>query len=196
MKRRSRNRIAEALDPRVWAWLAQGVDDRSFAVLVAHDRIGDLWAEHGTASTAAFAKANPGKRSEAWWIAAAPEPRRRLGGAGVPCFTALNYIEHRSLGVPCSWVQPDDWRYYNGQLRDIAGELIDNGYKLGDFRFAPVNPNDPPAYESQAAYLRRLGLLLPGELKRLTDRDFEPELLVDAIEPDDDTFSTEASDDE
>jgi len=34
---------------------------------------------------------------------------------------------------------------------------------------------NPPVFESQAAFLRRLGLLLPGELRRLKASDFEPE---------------------
>jgi hypothetical protein len=34
-------------------------------------------------------------------------------------------------------------------------------------RAMPTGPNDPPTFELQAAYLKRLGLLLPGEEKRL-----------------------------
>jgi hypothetical protein len=39
----------------------------------------------------------------------------------------------------------------------------------------PVDPDDPPTFESQAAYLKRLKLLLPGEEKQLTPDDFTPE---------------------
>ena len=42
-------------------------------------------------------------------------------------------------------------------------------------REVPVDPDDPPSFESQAAYLKRLGLLLPREEKRLTPDDFTPE---------------------
>ena len=38
-----------------------------------------------------------------------------------------------------------------------------------------VDPDDRPSFESQAAYLKRLKLLLPGEEKRLTPDDFTPE---------------------
>jgi hypothetical protein len=38
-----------------------------------------------------------------------------------------------------------------------------------------IDPENPPIFESQAAYLERHGLFLPGERKRLTRRDFEPE---------------------
>jgi hypothetical protein len=34
-------------------------------------------------------------------------------------------------------------------------------------RAKPTSPNDIPTFKSQAAYLKRLGLLLPGEEKRL-----------------------------
>lgn len=37
-----------------------------------------------------------------------------------------------------------------------------------------LDPDDPPLFESEAAYLDRLGLMLPGEKGRLTGRDFEP----------------------
>ena len=38
-----------------------------------------------------------------------------------------------------------------------------------------IDPNDPPIFESEAAYLERHGLFLPGERKRLRKVDFEPE---------------------
>src|SRR5260370_4949272 len=39
----------------------------------------------------------------------------------------------------------------------------------------PIDPANPPLFESQATFLDRHGLLLPGERKRLTDADFAPE---------------------
>ena len=39
-----------------------------------------------------------------------------------------------------------------------------------------VDEEDPPLFEAQASYLERLGLLLPGERRRLAKSDFEPEL--------------------
>lgn len=180
-KRRHRNR-KEQLDPRVWAWLAHGIDDDSLVVFIAQDRVRELWAEHGTKATAEFVKANPGRRPPAWWQCSAPEPRRRLGGRGTPCHTALNYTAHLEFGVPVSWLQPGDWLHYNGQVRDHDGALIDTGYVLGDLPCQPIDRNDLPLYESQPAYLRRLGLLLPGELARLCADDFRPERLTDAFE--------------
>jgi hypothetical protein len=36
---------------------------------------------------------------------------------------------------------------------------------------------NPPLFESEAAYLKRLGLLLPGEARRLGKMDYEPECI-------------------
>jgi hypothetical protein len=38
-----------------------------------------------------------------------------------------------------------------------------------------IDPDNPPIYESQASYLERHGLFLPGERRRLKPADFEPE---------------------
>ena len=41
-----------------------------------------------------------------------------------------------------------------------------------------IDPLDPPKFESEAAFLRRHRLLLPSERARLTEADFEPELVI------------------
>jgi hypothetical protein len=41
-------------------------------------------------------------------------------------------------------------------------------------RGALLSDLDPPMFESEASYLQRLGLLLPGERKRLRRADFSP----------------------
>jgi hypothetical protein len=43
--------------------------------------------------------------------------------------------------------------------------------------WANIDPNDPPIYESEAAYLERNGLFLPSERTRLTKRDIEAEVI-------------------
>ena len=48
----------------------------------------------------------------------------------------------------------------------------------------PIDPSDPPAFESEAAYLQRLDLLLPGEFDRLIAADFEPETIGAEAESD------------
>jgi hypothetical protein len=46
------------------------------------------------------------------------------------------------------------------------------------FKGLAIDPNDPPLYESEARFLDRNGLFLPGEKKRLKAKDFEPETLA------------------
>ena len=41
-----------------------------------------------------------------------------------------------------------------------------------------IDADDPPIFESEAAYLKRLGLFLPGEARRLKPADFEPVVVV------------------
>jgi hypothetical protein len=93
------------------------------------------------------------------------------------------WIKDRPGTRPWCW-----WKYSAPEPRKRVGGVgtVDgNPEYLPDFRlpradaFVAVDPSDPPSFESQAAYLKRLKVLLPGEEKRLTRHDFAPE----AIEP-------------
>ena len=110
-----------------------------------------------------FIKLNPCTRPAVWWKFDAPEPRRRLGGIGTPNFEVLAYAPLFSFGLPVSWV--DQWQvdYYNGRALDINGNPIGTEYKEGDFEGVAIDPNDPPVFESLAAYLERHELLTPSE---------------------------------
>lgn len=102
-----------------------------------------------------------------------PAVRQRLGGIGTPNYEVLNYVPSFLLGMPASWVQQRDVDYYNGRAKDIHGNPIVNN-KEGDFKGLAIDPDDPPVYESQAAYLQRHNLLTPAELLHLKKH---PELL-------------------
>jgi hypothetical protein len=126
----------------------------------------------------------PGSRPSYWWLFDAPrissheverhgwtgcyfvlqlcEPRQRLGGIGDPKFEHLAYVPSFHCGVPDDWLQADDLRTWPSLVASGA---------------AAIDPNDPPRFESQATYLRRHGLLQPGELQRLKAKDFEPEIV-------------------
>jgi hypothetical protein len=140
----------------------------------------------------AWARERPGTRPSHWWRYTAPkEPvpvygghrleaahRRRLGGVGMPKFEAFNHTPSFEFGVPIGWVNRFEVRYYNGrEQRDVHGELLKPQFKEGDFAGIAPDPAHPPTYESEAAYLKRHNLLLPGEPKRLRKQDFEPEVL-------------------
>ena len=72
------------------------------------------------------------------------------------------------MGVPDEWIDADWLRVYR---------------KLGTPLGVPaVDPDDPPLFESEPTYLRRLGLLLAGELRRLGDDDFEPVPLTEILD--------------
>jgi hypothetical protein len=153
------------------SWAAVVSDEKDFK---------QLWEQHGDAAIEDYAERNPGKRPFYWWRFSAPEPRARLRGKGVPRHDALAYVVDFDYGVPqAGFVSAWEWLYYNGQARHVDGHLIAEDRKLGDFPYQPFDKNDPPVYESQATYLRRHGLLLRGELKRLTETDFEPEVMTD-----------------
>lgn len=119
------------------------------------------------------------KKFDAWFDGTFPEPRKRLGGVGSPSFEFLAVKPCFDRGVPTSFVDPFLAKYYNGTAKDANGELIDSGYKNGDFSGVPIDPDNPPCYESSAAYLQRHGLLSHEEESRLTSADFEPVLIED-----------------
>jgi hypothetical protein len=135
--------------------------------------IGDLWRVHGEAIVAAWAEHHPGTRPSCWWRWTAPrqppgafpgwyfdgklpEPRQRLGGIGIPQHEVLAVTPSFAFGIPTGWVHPRDAGGFAGAV-DLA---------------------DPPRFESQASYLRRLDLLLPGEGARLGPPDFLAEVVV------------------
>lgn len=113
----------------------------------------------------------------AWFDGTLPEPRLRLGGTGTPAFEALAYVPTFARGVPDLWVSDFDVSYYNGRAKDIHGNRIGTKYAEGHFPHQAIDPADPPRFESEASYLKRRGLLLPGELARLTEADFADEVI-------------------
>ena len=93
-------------------------------------------------------------------------------------------MPHYAFGIPTKFVDRWEQSYYNGRSRDIHGKPIGTEYEEGHFAGVAPDPDDPPRFESEASYLRRLDLLLPDELKRLTEADFEPETIGAEAEPD------------
>lgn len=156
------------------AWLAGG-DGGVWALSWRYEVAGtppspiELWTAHRARVVREHVASEPGTRPVVWWTMDAPsEPRRRLGGVGTPSHEVLAvYAEHR-FGVPVHWIWPDLAECYRLIGRPLAVPAVD--------------VNDPPRFESEAAYLRRLGLLLPGELRRLDETDFEPVSLLDVFE--------------
>ncbi|MDP2606089.1 MAG: hypothetical protein Q8S00_26400, partial [Deltaproteobacteria bacterium] len=113
-----------------------------------------------------------------WWLNDAPEKaRRRLGGVGDPAFEHTAYVESYERGLPAIFL--DQWQvdYYNGRAKDIHGNPIGSKYREGDFKGRSIDPKNSPRYESEASYLKRNGLLLPEEARRLRKKDYAPEVI-------------------
>ena len=160
------------MSPELWRYLLdQGECSESYFVDVEA-----LWRRHNERLLAEFTADRPGERPRLWWEYDAPrqpagtyplhvkslddgrlpEPRQRLGGVGDPAWERLAYKPLYDRGIPAIWVDPWEADYY-GFEATVA-----------------IDPDDPPAFESQAAYLARHGLLLPGERDRLPEDAFEP----------------------
>jgi hypothetical protein len=142
-----------------------------------------LWQLVGDDVVAEYAKRWPGCRPDLWWTLSAPrqpreewptsmlprqepppEPRSRVGGVGRPAFEWTAYAFRLRYGVPVDWIWTTD-------------SLLGADPRAADRA-------DPPVFEAECVYLKRLGLLLPGEARRLTPEDFEPEAI--AVPRDDD----------
>lgn len=120
-----------------------------------------LWEESRDELVRQFIKANPGRRPFAWWKFDSPGPRLRVGGRGdlIPA-----RAKNLRFGLPLRF---DFWdaRFANAAKIAVPSAVQKELY----------DEKDPPRYESQATYLKRLKLLLPGEGKRIPKSAFEPE---------------------
>jgi hypothetical protein len=133
-------------------WWSMEVHDADPAFRPGRPSVSEMWRELGETITAEWAQDRPGRRPSSWWRFDAPEPRRRLKGCG-----EASWPDRLSRGLPTGWHWPVA----------IPGGQFSGGP-------APCDPSDPPLFESEPAYLRRLGLLVDGEADRLTDVDYEP----------------------
>lgn len=152
------------------------------------DRWTPTWEEIREEVMAAWIKNHPGTRCWAWWEIDAPKEavpgwdherwdsaqRRRLGGTGTPTHEVLGSWAGFTKGIPDSWVDQSQVNYYNGRAKDIHGNIIPTKYKDGDFKGVAIDPDDPPRFESEAAYLDRHALLTAPESHHI---EKHPELM-------------------
>lgn len=150
--RRYRTRVRQdPIDPTHWALLTDAPMPADANPFLAIDNNCDrvmrpLWEEHGAAILAEWIEAHPGTRPSYWWRYEAP----RSGESIEP---------RRHLfgeGVPLHEVLNVGPAYTCG-IPDWCGD-----------------PDNPPIFESQHAYLKRHGLLVKGERKPRCDPFVHP----------------------
>jgi hypothetical protein len=126
----------------MWRWLLSGQRRGPWYYLLRKDPQEVVWATYRELVLDHYIKRHPGSRPWAWWRFSAPEPRQRLGGTGDPLDACTNLREQ-----PYCWGVPWHWRQEGDHFK----------------RGVPLSAADPPLFESEASYLRRLKLLLPGD---------------------------------
>jgi len=122
-----------------------------------------MWQKHRKRLIKQWADEYPGTRPFAFWVFEPPEEKRlRLGGHGdcIPDHVS-DEVEEYWKGLPTYWIGEDRLMMWP------------------EFAEFAIDQQDPPRFESEAAFLQRLGLLLPGEEDRLTEKDFDPELILE-----------------
>jgi len=124
-----------------------------------YDKLLAPWQEHRDAFLEDWTRERPGTRPFAWWLIDAP---REVFDDG-----------EKSVG-------PEPLRHVGGSGRVIRVGVYPEATAraCGCLPFEAIDPDDPPLVESEAAYLRRHGLLLTGERRRLTSDAFEPKAIV------------------
>jgi hypothetical protein len=191
VRRRIDKRRAEVTDEHE-SWLNS--DDRAsgFVQYAPDDELAALWTANADRIVAEHVATYPGTRPHRWWQCSAPrlslgtfpgcyfdgklpEPRRRLGGIGTPASDVLSCVPTFRYGLPWIWIERWQVMYYSGLAVDIHGAPIGDRYPTDSFKAVAIDPNDPPMFESQAAYLKRHGLFLAGEERRLRKADWDAE---------------------
>jgi hypothetical protein len=176
VRKRKDLRRAEVTDEHE-AWLRSDDKAAGFVKYAPDDELAALWAAHSERIVAEHVAAHPGSRPERWWKFQSPEPRRRLGGTGTPAFEVLAYKPFYWYGLPAVWIEPWMVKYYSGTAVDIHGAPVGSLYPK-DFKGVAIDANDRPRFESQASFLKRLGLFLPGEERRLRKADWVAETVT------------------
>lgn len=192
VRRRTDKRRAEVTDEHE-AWLNGDDKASGFVQYAPEGELAELWAAHSARIVAEHVVIYPGTRPARWWQYEAPrlplgtfpgcyydgklpEPRRRLGGTGTPASDVLAYKPIYSFGLPVIFITQCQVRYYSGLAVDIHGAPIGDRYP-SNFKGVAIDANDPPTFESQAAYLKWRGLFLAGEERRLKKADFDAETI-------------------
>jgi hypothetical protein len=142
--------------------------------------IRDWWGVCRERILARWIQEHPGTRPAHWWRFDAPEIlRRRIGGTGTSWAERHGGAPYNHRGLPLDWITQGLADYYNGRTIEPEGRNHWNrDYHEGHFPYEGYDPQDPPTFESEAAYLARHNLLTDAERAELGPEDFEPEPLL------------------
>jgi hypothetical protein len=152
-------RLRPQLPLAAYRWLLEGQRSAWYYLDLTTDPATQrlFWEQHRDAVVPHHVRRHPGSRPKMWWRFTAPEPRRRVGGIGTPLFECGGaWAALYEYGVPMDW------------------KTDEHNPRAG----TPLSADDPPLFESEAAYLRRHGLLLREERPRLSRRSYEPCVLL------------------
>lgn len=171
-RQRATRNLARVCDPDHWRMMLDMEPQNPFTELRGVPR--EVWDAHKDAVLAEWARSNPGTRPTCWWKYDAPQElvegckgteyfayaaqRQRLGGRGEPAWLHINITPCFEQGVPAAWISRE------AAFRNKGRRFID----------ASVDPTDPPTFEGEAEYLRRLQFFLDGERQRTARELFEP----------------------
>jgi hypothetical protein len=144
------------LPGRVSGW----VETLQLAHHARRDELRVIWEQRRDEILADYIRRYPGQRPHAWWELDAP----RWLDAELPAWRETLAEPRRRLGgsgTPRHELEDCYPQFVDGMPVDLVG----------------VDPADPPAFESVAAYLDRHALLSVDERQRLTEADFRAEIL-------------------
>lgn len=175
-RRRRAKRKAEITDEEA-AWIRGDYGNAGFTNYIDEDAKGDLWLRYCDAVVEDYAQEYPGYRPGRWWAYNAPEMRKRVGGIGTPCHEVLEHFQKFRYGLPLYWITPWQVSFYSGPIPTSYGYHA-RPIASGAFTGVAIDTENPPSFESQAAFLRRHKLFLPSEAKRLSKDDFDPEVIT------------------
>jgi hypothetical protein len=149
-RRTTRGRRGPPIAADDWAYLTDETPENPFTEFAPDAHWRELWAEHGERITSEWAMRHPGTRPRHWWKFSAP---RHDGPSGYEGRESWLWLEPRlQIGG-----HPVD-RDWSAMARDKA--IPDWDYEDPEYMASP------PVFESEIAYLKRHGLLMPGEGKR------------------------------
>jgi len=184
-KRKTAKKSKTVISDNLRAFLLTGErpagDAETFRLAGNWDRLKRVWEAVSKEIVKEFVKLHLCRRPWCWWAFEIKELRKRIGGIG-DLMHEIGFYEPTDCphGIPMDWVAKWQVEYYNGRFKDIHGNVVDSGFKEGDFKEVAIDPNNPPIYESESVYLRRLDLLSDTEKRHLEKHAelLEPEMVV------------------